>query len=377
MGMMSSFDKTTTAGAAKASPSDIRRTNRSLIFKLLFPSQHRSRADLGRLTGLSRVAVSDVVSDMLDEGLVSEIGYAANPTGKGKRGALLGIDTSRLKIISIDLSQSQLIQGAVTDLLGVPQECMEIALGPDNHVEADAIVQLVDQLRTDLDVNDVLGIGIVVAGVVQGGMVTESTMLGWHDVNLGALIERQFNVPVIIVNDAIAAMLTERFFGQAGHDFIFTTFGQGVGAATLIHDTPIVGDHHAAGEIGHISIDLDGPECPCGKRGCLETMISVNALRERMRHQDARGRADVIRGAGSLFASAMAMPVGLLDIADVCVAGPPDIINNTFLEAAQQRFDAVTGSTFHVRTVIRRCQVGGNLTLRGGAISVIHSYING
>lgn len=377
--MSSGFEHggTATGRQGKASPADIRRTNRALIFNLLFPAQRRSRADLGRLTGLSRVAISDVISDMLDEGLLCETGYAANPTGKGKRGALLGIDTSRLKIISIDLSHPQLIQGAVTDLLGIPQECMEVALGPDNHVETDAIVQLIDQLRSDLDFGDVLGIGIVVSGVVQEGTVRDSTMLGWHNVELGPLLERQFDLPVVIVNDAIAAMLTERFFGQAGPDLIFTTFGQGVGTATLIHDMPVIGDHHAAGEIGHIAIDPNGPECPCGKRGCLEMLISAHALRERMRHHDARGRADVIRHAGDLFASALAMPVGLLDIADVCVAGPADIINNTFLEAAQQRFDAATGSSFHVRTIIRRCQVGGDLTLRGGAIAVIRRYING
>ena len=140
------FPLHTPGRTAKASPSDVRRNNRSLIFSLLFPSHQYSRAELGRQTGLSRVAVSDVVNDMLDEGLIRENGYETGATGKGKRGTLLSIDTTRLKIISIDLSQSQLIQGATTDLFGMPQQRMEIALGPDNHVDVDAIVQLVDQL---------------------------------------------------------------------------------------------------------------------------------------------------------------------------------------------------------------------------------------
>ena len=100
---------------SKADPSDVRRNNRALIFGLLFPATELSRAQIGRRTGLSRVAVSDVVGSMLDEGLIREGGLAHNP-GKGKRGTLLGIDTQRLHIVSIDLSQSRFIQGAVTDL---------------------------------------------------------------------------------------------------------------------------------------------------------------------------------------------------------------------------------------------------------------------
>ena len=79
-------------------------------------------------------------------------------------------------------------------------------------------------------------------------------------------------------------------------------------------------------------------------------------------------RKEIIRQAGVYFASALTMPVGLLDISDVCVYGPPDIINNTFLEAAQQELDRTTVSAFHGHTTIRRCQCGADITLRGAAI---------
>ncbi|MCH9274751.1 ROK family transcriptional regulator [Bifidobacterium amazonense] len=368
------FPLHTPGKTAKASPSDVRRNNRSLMFSLLFPTNRYSRADLGRLTGLSRVAVSDVVNDMLAEGLIRESGHETS-TGKGKRGTLLSIDTTRLRIISLDLSQAHLIQGAVTDLLGLPQQRMEIALGPDNRIDADAIIQLVDQLATDT-LEAVIGIGIAVPGVIQSGVIRESSALGWHDVDLRGLLEARFDVPVVITNDVISEMLTERFFGQAGPNLLFVKFDHGIGAATLIDDVTVVGEHHAGGEIGHISIDPEnGPLCPCGKRGCMEMMLSVDALRERMRAVAKDERPDVIRDAAQRFAAALAMPVGLLDIADVCVYGPPDIVNNTFLEAAQHRLDLTTESTFHARTVIRRCQCGADITLRGGAIAVVRNHI--
>ncbi|KFI49466.1 ROK family transcriptional regulator [Bifidobacterium biavatii] len=368
------FPLHTPGKTAKASPSDVRRNNRSLMFGLLFPENSYSRAELGRLTGLSRVAVSDVVNDMLDEGLIRESGHESS-TGKGKRGTLLSIDTTRLRVISIDLSQAHLIQGAVTDLLGRPQRRMEIALGPDSPVSTDAIVQLVDQLATDT-LEAVIGIGIAAPGVIQSGVIRDSTALGWHDVDLRGMLESRFDVPVVITNDVISSMLTERFFGQAGPNLLFVKFGRGIGSATLIDDVTVVGEHHAGGEIGHISIDPErGPLCPCGKRGCLEMMMTPEVLRELMREASKDERPMIIRQAAERFASALAMPVGLLDIADVCVYGPPDIINTTFLEAAQQRFDLTTASSFHAHTVIRRCQCGADITLRGGAIAVVRDHI--
>ncbi|MBT1172240.1 ROK family transcriptional regulator [Bifidobacterium sp. MA2] len=360
----------------KASPSDVRRLNRALIFNLLFPSNQCSRAELGRLTGLSRVAVSDVVNDMLDEGLIRENGHVSPATGKGKRATLLSVDTTRLRIISIDLSQAYLIQGAVTDLLGVTHQHMEIALGPDNRIDVDAIVQLVDQLRADLDSDTVIGIGIGLPGVVCDGVVRESTALGWHDVDLRTILETRFTVPVTVANDVMCAMLTERFFGQGGPNLMFVKLDRGIGSATLINDVPVVGEHHAGGEIGHISLDPEhGPDCPCGKRGCMEMLISAPALRERMIGADEETQASIIHEAGEYFASAMAMPVGLLDVTDICLCGPADVVNNAFLEAAQQRLDAMTQSKFHERTTIRRCQCGAGIALRGAAINVVLRHL--
>ncbi|MBT1160833.1 MULTISPECIES: ROK family transcriptional regulator [Bifidobacterium] len=371
-----SFPLHTPGKITKASPSDVRRKNRSLIFSLLFPSNQCSRAELGRRTGLSRVAVSDVVNDMLDEGLIRENGFETAATGKGKRGTLLSIDTNRLRIISLDLSQDHLVQGAATDLLGLPQQRMEIALGPDNPIDVDMIVQFVDELRADLDVNRIIGIGICVPGVIDNGVIRESTALGWHDVDLKATLERRFGIPVTVTNDVVCSMLTERFFGQGGPNMLFVKNDRGIGSATLIDDVPVVGEHHAGGEIGHISIDPDhGPQCPCGKRGCMERLISATALRERMAKVPKSERPEIIRKAGEYLAAALAMPIGLLDITDVCVYGPADIINNTFLDAAQERLDRATASKFHARSIVRRCQCGADITLRGGAIAVIRHYI--
>ena len=94
-------------------------------------------------------------------------------------------------------------------------------------------------------------------------------------------------------------------------------------------------------------------------------------MRNRVIHRNSRAGDSPFR----LLAAALAMPIGLLDINDICVYGPPDIVNAAFLEATQRRVDMVSSSKFHKHTSVRRCQVGSDIALRGSAIDVVHHYI--
>ncbi|NMM97730.1 ROK family transcriptional regulator [Bifidobacterium olomucense] len=357
----------------KASPADARRRNRQLIFSLLFPTNQYSRAELGRRTGLSRVAVSEVVSQMLEEGLLRETGQAPS-TGKGKRGTLLSVDTDRLRIISLDLTQEFLLHGAVTNLLGQPLRHTEIALEPNAIVSIADIIALIEETLTMAD-GPVIGIGIASPGVISNGVVLSATMRGWTNVDLRTPIETHFGIDVTAGNDATAGMLTERFFGKGGSNMLFVRIGRGIGSAVLLNDAPIIGELHAAGEIGHISIDLHGPQCPCGKRGCLETLISGAVLRKQMESAARDEQQRMLTQAGYRLAQALAMPVGLLDLADVCVYGQPDIVNPIFIDAAQQYMDDATASAFHKHTTIRRCECGPDITIQGQAIAVVLHHL--
>ena len=351
--------------SGKASPADARRTNRSLIFSLLFPDVQLSRAELGRRTGLSRVAVSDVVNSMLSCHLLRENGRESNG-GKGKRGTLLSVDPDTLHIISIDLSQPHLIQGEATNLLGEPVMHVEHALRAVNHVDFDTINEVITPLHAATQ--NVIGIGLAMPGVVDGnGLVKRSTLLGWRNVDVRTLIERRFSLPVTVNNDATAAMFTERLFGKGGPNMMFVRLRRGVGGAVLLGDVPVFGENHAGGEIGHISLDPQGPPCACGKRGCLERLVSATSLHARLQRSDERMRASILREAGTYLGTALSMPVGLLDLADVCVYGQSDIVNDTLLSAAQAQLDLLTGSSFHTRTIIRRCECEGEITLIGAA----------
>ena len=200
-------------------------------------------------------------------------------------------------------------------------------------------------------------------------------MRGWNNLDLSTPIAEHFGLEVNVSNDATAAMLTERFFGQGGPNMLFVRIERGIGSAILLSDTPVIGELHAAGELGHISIDLDGPPCPCGKHGCLETMISGTALKKQLSAADVEQHQNILARAGRYLGQALSMPVGLLDMADVCVYGQPNIINETFIDAAQQYLDAATSSSFHKHTVIRRCECGPDITVQGEAIAVVFQHL--
>ena len=100
-------------------------------------------------------------------------------------------------------------------------------------------------------------------------------------------------------------------------------------------------------------------------------MISGTALKKQLSAADVEQHQNILARAGRYLGQALAMPVGLLDMADVCVYGQPNIINATFIGAAQQYLDAATSSSFHKHTVIRRCECGPDITVQGEAIAVV------
>lgn len=132
------------------------------------------------------------------------------------------------------------------------------------------------------------GIGIGCPGVVTPGKgIVEKppNLPGWEKVNIGKIINQEFDVPVFVDNDANAAAIGELAFGSGKNysSFIMITLGTGVGGGIVINKKIYHGDFGAAGEIGHISIDYNGPKCNCGSYGCIEAYAGNLYLRKRVR----------------------------------------------------------------------------------------------
>lgn len=152
---------------------------------------------------------------------------------------LLSIDIDRLRIISIDLTQEHLLHGAVTNLLGQPLRHAEVTLNTGSFVSVDVIIELIEKMLGMSD-GEVIGIGVASPGVVDNGVVRSSTMRGWNNLDLSTPIAEHFGLEVNVSNDATAAMLTERFFGQGGPNMLFVRIERGIGSAILLSDTPVI-----------------------------------------------------------------------------------------------------------------------------------------
>jgi len=126
------------------------------------------------------------------------------------------------------------------------------------------------------------GVGVGSAGAIDpvSGMVLSAPNLLWTDVPLRALLEERLGLPVVVGNDANAAALAEHRFGagQGVSDLIYLTISTGIGAGIISGGRLLLGQRGLAGEVGHMSIDPQGPLCLCGNRGCLEALASGPAI---------------------------------------------------------------------------------------------------
>jgi len=132
------------------------------------------------------------------------------------------------------------------------------------------------------------GIGIGLPGIVEAstGLVKNPPNLpGWKSVPIGKLLKSRYNLPVFVENDANAAAIGELIFGSGKNlnSFIFVTLGTGVGGGIIINKKLFRGSSGGAGELGHISINHNGPKCNCGSRGCIEAYLGNNYLVRRMK----------------------------------------------------------------------------------------------
>ncbi len=263
----------------KATHQQTRTFNQRLLLRALHDHSPLSRADLARLTGLTRTSVGDLVGSLIDDGLIEEAGRGRSSGGKSP--ILLRVAPDGRHLIGLDLGEAQ-FSGAVVNLRGDILRSIDLPLeGRNGEAAVELVYLLVDALRAD-DRSPLLGIGIGAPGVIDtsSGTVRWSVNLDWADLRLGPLVESRYGVPVVVANDSHAAALAELTFFRRPrpNNLIVIKVGRGVGAGIIVNGQLFQGDGYGAGEFGHVSLGHDGAPCRCGREGCLETRTSVPAL---------------------------------------------------------------------------------------------------
>ncbi|MGC4847006.1 ROK family protein [Micromonospora sp. DT15] len=280
---------------ARATNRSVRLRNRSALLTKLFLDGLLTRQDLVRSTGLSQPAVSNVVADMIDEGLVAEAGAAESDGGRPSM--LLRIAPRFAFVIGVDVGETrvrvELFDFAMTLLASIEYPLDPARTEPD--LVAGHVLAGIDAVTGQAGVTpgDVLGVGIGVSGVVEQGAeaVVHAQALGWDRVPLERLIGAGTDLPLHIDNGAKTLGQAEMWFGagRGARHAVFALVGSGVGASVVTNGATYRGASSSAGEWGHTTLVYGGRVCRCGARGCLEAYVGAEAIIDRYR-EARRGR---------------------------------------------------------------------------------------
>jgi predicted NBD/HSP70 family sugar kinase len=350
---------------------DARRHHRSLLLQQLFREGPASRADLARTSGLTRVTVSDLVGELVSDGLVEELGAPAE-SRVGKPPTMVGLAADSTHVIGIDLSASDRMTGAVINLAGRVQARHELRL--DGAV-GEAAVALVHQLAEALIAmtdRPVLGVGVGSPGVVDAaGTVIDAPNLAWTDTPLSARLAEASGLPVFVANDANTAVLGEHTFGESGDGGLMVLrVGTGVGAGLVLGGSLLHGHLGAAGEIGHVVVDPEGERCACSRTGCLETLLAAPRLRRRIGEPGVDGPA-VLAEVGTRLGEVLAPVVAALNLHEIVLSGPAELLDGPLLDAADRTIRERTMPISSTGLAVRTSKLGEDVVVVGAAVLVL------
>jgi predicted NBD/HSP70 family sugar kinase len=348
----------------KAVPGDTRLHNRSLVLRTIFRSGPLSRADLARSTHLTRAATSELAAELLAEGLVEELGTRSDQ-GVGKPATLLGLVPDARLTVTLDLSDDARFRAALVDLGG---KVLDRRAAARDGRRGESALELAMELSVDLAgaaARPLLGVGVGSPGVVDpAGIILEAPNLGWHGVDLSARLAQAIPAPVHVANDANAAALGELGLGGPAERSLFLVkIGHGVGAGLVLDGHLVVGDRFAAGEIGHVVVDPGGAPCACGRIGCLETAVAA----PRLRRADDGGR----KAGGRRLGEALAPVVSALNLREIVLSGPLDLLDVSFRAAALDAIRERTMPAVGDYVDIRLSSLGEDDVLLGAAMLVL------
>jgi len=263
---------------------NLKNLNKHAIIDLIrFTSGGISRVEIARRMGLTRAAVSAIVDDLMSLGLVRET-EGSYPSGR--RPIVLEINPDLGHVIGIDMGASHVML-ILADFSGRQLHEIEVPLdineGPQ--ICLARVAELVDQLLKEagMSLSQISAVGVGVPGpiVQKEGMVSGPPIMpGWDRYPIRDHLQELWQVPVSLNNDAELGAVGEWAYGagRGEHNLAYIKVGTGIGAGLLLEGQIYRGSTGCAGEIGHITIDENGPLCTCGNRGCLEAIAGGAAI---------------------------------------------------------------------------------------------------
>jgi predicted NBD/HSP70 family sugar kinase len=384
--------------------------NNRLVLQAVRVAQPTFRAEVSRQTGLKPATVTSIVNSLIERQLLRETAspLPADTTGQrfGRPPLMLEINRDGKRILAIDLEPDHIRVG-LADLLADMQVYREQPI--DRFDNPDVILREVLQLcRTVLGTfprKNLLGVGVSLPGLIdrQNGILLSSTnMPKWRNVPVATILQKELRAPVRVERAVHLAALYEMWSHpeHQNRKVLVISLRTGIGASLLLDGQLYVGAHGLDGEIGHTIVDINGRDCDCGSRGCLETFVGAPAIVARARALIADGKAKslsdrtrggtvnmpealyelaregdadcahLVRDVGRYIGIAVANLINLLGPNEVVICGAIDAAEELILRAIREQVNQSALPRMRDGVVVRAAAEREKLPLLGAAVLI-------
>jgi glucokinase-like ROK family protein len=396
-----------------ADPRFMREHNRLLVLNHVREHEPIARVDIARRTGLSRTTVSAIIDELLRQGLLREGSTQQASASGGRRPILVHFNADAGVMLGVDMGRSHLtilVCNLAARILAQRSGPFDVDRGPD-----ECLPWLISELRATLDEHhipwtQVVGVGVGIPGPMDASLqrtIEPPRMPGWDGVDVRSVLARELAVPVYLDNDANLGALGECRYGAGVGvpDLTYVKVGTGIGGGLVMSGRIYRGSVGSAGEIGHVTVDPDGPLCDCGNRGCLEAMVDaqmvlrdagagkspgarlttpvevepapiaprapeVTAVVNAALQGDAAAR-EAVAHAGELIGVVLAGLVNLINPSLILVGGSVARAGDLLLDPIRRTIAARSFSVAWTHIAIRAGDLGGNATALGGVATVL------
>ncbi|THV41634.1 ROK family transcriptional regulator [Glycomyces buryatensis] len=345
----------TTSGSLQT----LRKSNQERVLSLLLESGPTHRAELARRAGVSRTTVSTIVTDLIGRGLVVEADAEAGADGRAKEalavnpaaGMALGLDFTfdHVWVHLADLARGEIAGGG---------RVVDVELGWAERIDVaeDVLGSLIAE--HGLDRGRIVGAGIGLPGPIEKSTGIVSTSLPdqpWSQVHAADEFSKRLAMPVEIENNTRLEAVAEAYGGAGAGvgDVLYVGLSSGIAASLILDGRVVRGAVGAAGELGHTSINVDGPACPCGNRGCLVLRAGIPAILASLRdHLGPKATIDDVlaaAGAGDRACEGVLADVGQLTgqvLASLCNLLNPQriVVGGELAQAGDALLDPMRGA---------------------------------
>lgn len=372
--------------------------NRGIVLRLI-AGEHLSRAEITKRIGLTKMAITKIVSELIDDGYVIE-GKSDSGQGVGRSPTSLDISPNAPAALGLYISRNSMqvvISSLNLELL------FSDSLPLKNETRAtltEKIFFLCDKAlhyaSACLSKTKIIGIGVSAVGPLDpaGGMILDPTnFFGITEYPVCELLRRRYGLPVLLENDMNAAAIAERFYGigKKTDSFMYVGITNGIGAGIILEGRLAQLCSTSVGEIGHMSINFDGPLCSCGNKGCLEVYANLPVIEERL--EKAVGKpvlpmdfahfslhpscVEIFDDLTEKFAVALVNSINFLDLQSIVIGHEGIYLPDSFFSGLEERVNARILSKGYKKIGVRRSTFGSSAPLLGSACLVFDRLFAG